>query len=181
MSSIIDQLIDEELQITQHPNKDMIISAIGNPDFLITFSDVNKVGINPRTKFNTPAGIYGWHFDQATIDGAKRNEIFASGRKYGHLMKVRDGAKVLWLGDDRLEVASVVPGKGYGPGLRRVHVSKFERQAYPSMVLTCVLAESCMSAGPKSVAPVSRPETHRMTLCIRCSMKGRTTTMRQSM
>jgi hypothetical protein len=49
MSSIIDQLIDEELQITQHPNKDMIISAIGNPDFLITFSDVNKVGINPRT------------------------------------------------------------------------------------------------------------------------------------
>jgi hypothetical protein len=100
MSSIIDQLIDEELQITQHPNKDMIISAIGNPDFLITFSDVNKVGINPRTKFNTPAGIYGWHFDQATIDGAKRNEIFASGRKYGHLMKVRDGAKVLWLGDD---------------------------------------------------------------------------------
>ena len=100
MSSIIDQLIDEELQITQHPNKDMIISAIGNPDFLITFSDVNKVGINPRTKFNTPAGIYGWHFDQATIDGAKRNEIFASGRKYGHLMKIRDGAKVLWLGDD---------------------------------------------------------------------------------
>ena len=76
MSSIIDQLIDEELQITQHPNKDMIISAIGNPDFLITFSDVNKVGINPRTKFNTPAGIYGWHFDQKTIDGAKKKRDF---------------------------------------------------------------------------------------------------------
>lgn len=37
-----------------------------------------------------------------------------------------------------------------------------------------------MSAGPKSVAPVSRPETARMTLCIRCSMKGRATTMRIS-
>ena len=57
MKSIIDQLIDEELRIRQHPNKDMIISAIGNPDFLVTFSDVNKVGINPGTKFNTPAGI----------------------------------------------------------------------------------------------------------------------------
>ena len=100
MSSIIDQMIDEELRIRQHPNKDMIISAIGNPDFLVTFSDVNKVGINPRTKFNTPAGIYGWHFTQKTIDGAKKNELFASGRDYGHLMKVKDGAKVLWLGDD---------------------------------------------------------------------------------
>ena len=100
MSSIIDQMIDEELRIRQHPNKDMIISAIGNPDFLVTFSDVNKVGINPRTKFNTPAGIYGWHFTQKTIDGAKKNKLFASGRDYGHLMKVKDGAKVLWLGDD---------------------------------------------------------------------------------
>ena len=48
------------------------------------------------------------------------------------------------------------------------------------MVLTWVFAESCMSAGPKSVAPVSRPATARMTLCIRCSMKGRATTMRMS-
>ena len=100
MSSIIDQMIDEELKIRQHPNKDMIVSAIGNPDFLVTFSDVNKVGINPGTKFNTPAGIYGWHFTQDTIDGAKKNKLFASGRDYGHLMKIKDGAKVLWLGDD---------------------------------------------------------------------------------
>ena len=100
MSSIIDQMIDEELKIRQHPNKDMIISAIGDPNFLVTFSDVNKVGINPKTKFNTPAGIYGWHFTQNTIDGAKKNKLFASGRDYGHLMKIKDGAKVLWLGDD---------------------------------------------------------------------------------
>ena len=37
-----------------------------------------------------------------------------------------------------------------------------------------------MSAGPKSVAPVSRPATARMTLCIKCSMKGRATTMRRA-
>jgi hypothetical protein len=48
----------------------------------------------------------------------------------------------------------------------------------PSIVLTCVLAESCMSAGPKSVAPVSRPATAMITLCMVCSMKGRATTMR---
>ena len=48
------------------------------------------------------------------------------------------------------------------------------------MVLTWVLAESCMSAGPKSVAPVSRPETAMTTECIRCSINGRATTMRMS-
>ena len=61
-----------------------------------------------------------------------------------------------------------------------------------SIVLTWVLAEICMSvrragrvrgrrgtaervlspAGPKSVAPVSRPETIAIAECIRCSMKG---------
>ena len=64
-------------------------------------------------------------------------------------------------------------------GARRSGVCAQARNA-PSMVLTCVLAESCMSAGPKSVAPVSRPETARMTLCIRCSMNGRATTIRMS-
>ena len=80
---------------------------------------------------------------------------------------------------------------------------------WPSIVLTCVFAESCMSAGPKTaqtergarergacgvragrrglsgaiarVAPVSRPETVMITLCIRCSMKGRATMMRTSL
>ena len=41
------------------------------------------------------------------------------------------------------------------------------------MVLTDVLAEICMSAGPKRVAPVSRPETVMMHDIIRCSMNGR--------
>ena len=44
---------------------------------------------------------------------------------------------------------------------------------WPSMVLTEVLALICMSAGPKRVAPVSRPATHMMADIIRCSMNGR--------
>lgn len=45
------------------------------------------------------------------------------------------------------------------------------------MVFTCVFALNCMSDGPKSVAPVSRPATVRMTECIMCSMNGRVTAM----
>ena len=111
--------LDEELKIIGHPEKDFIVSVIGDPNYLITFSDINKVGINPKTKFNTPAGIYGWHFNQNTIDGAKKNELFATGRKFGHLMKIKDGAKVLWLGDDdktggvpsREEINAAIAGK----------------------------------------------------------------------
>ena len=44
---------------------------------------------------------------------------------------------------------------------------------WPSIVLTEVLAEICMSAGPNRVAPVSRPATHMMADIIRCSMNGR--------
>ena len=39
--------------------------------------------------------------------------------------------------------------------------------------MTDVLAEICMSAGPKSVAPVSRPATVTTADIIRCSMNGR--------
>lgn len=45
------------------------------------------------------------------------------------------------------------------------------------MVFTDVLAEICMSAGPKSVAPVSRPDTVMIADIIRCSMNGRAITM----
>jgi hypothetical protein len=45
------------------------------------------------------------------------------------------------------------------------------------MVLTEVLAEICMSDGPKMVAPVSLPETASTAESIACSMKGRAMTM----
>ena len=65
-----------------------------------------------------------------------------------------------------------------GKEKRKKAVQRVEiERKHPSIVLTCVLALICMSAGPKSVAPVSRPETVRMAECIRCSMKGRTRTM----
>jgi len=92
--------LSEDLRIDKNTQADIIKKAIGDPNYLIHFSDLNKLGINPKTKYNTPAGIYGWIFTKDIIEDAKKNRIFASARKYGHLMKVRDGAKVLWLGDD---------------------------------------------------------------------------------
>ena len=100
--SLIKEVLEEELKISSNPDRDAIMNAIGDPNFLVSFTDVQKVGINPGTKYNTPAGIYGWHWTKNIVDRASKNKIFGSKRPYAQLLKVKDGAKVLWLGDDSM-------------------------------------------------------------------------------
>ena len=78
----------------------------------------------------------------------------------------------------------VVPASATGGGEHRSlaaaavgdDVVNVAAATHPSMVLTCVFALICMSDGPKSIAPVSRPDTVITAECITCSMKGRATT-----
>ena len=109
LKEMIAEVLEEDLRIDKHPKADIIKKAIGDGNHLITFSDLNKVGINPTTAFNTPAGIYGWHFTAKTLQGAKKNQIFASERKFGHLLKIKNPDKVLWLGTDKTGTSAKSP------------------------------------------------------------------------
>ena len=109
LKEMIAKVLEEDLRIDKHPKADIIKKAIGDGNHLITFSDLNKVGINPTTSFNTPAGIYGWHFTAKTLQGAKKNQIFASERKFGHLLKIKNPNKVLWLGTDKTGTSAKSP------------------------------------------------------------------------
>ena len=109
LKEMIAEVLEEDLRIDKHPKADIIKKAIGDGNHLITFSDLNKVGINPTTSFNTPAGIYGWHFTDKTLQGAKKNQIFASERKFGHLLKIKNPNKVLWLGTDKTGTSAKSP------------------------------------------------------------------------
>ena len=100
LRNMIQEVINETMNIEDHPQRESIIAALNDPNYLVHFSDINKVGINPGTQYNTPAGIYGWHWTDNILDRASKNTLFGSKRKFAHLMKVKDGAKVLWLGDD---------------------------------------------------------------------------------
>ena len=122
---LIQNTINEEMNIEAHPQKEKILAALNDPNYLVHFSDLNKVGINPKTSFNTPAGIYGWHWTDDILDKAAKNKIFGSKRKYAHIMKIKDGAQVLWLGDDKksgklpsLELVGDVAAKAY-PALNK--------------------------------------------------------------
>ena len=101
LREMITGVLEEDLRIDKHPKADIIKKALGDGNHLVSFSDLNKVGINPTTSFNTPAGIYGWHFTDRTLRGAKKNKIFASERKFAHLLKIKNPDKVLWLGTDK--------------------------------------------------------------------------------
>jgi 8-oxo-dGTP pyrophosphatase MutT (NUDIX family) len=100
LRQMIQEAINEEMDIKTHPQRERIMGALDDPNYLVHFSDLNKVGINPKTKYKTPAGIYGWHWTTDTLEKAAKNKLFGSKRNFAHLMKVKDDAKILWLGDD---------------------------------------------------------------------------------
>ena len=100
LRQMIQEAINEEVDIKSHPQRERIMGALDDPNYLVHFSDLNKVGINPKTKYNTPAGIYGWHWTTDTLERAAKNKLFGSKRNFAHLIKVKDDAKILWLGDD---------------------------------------------------------------------------------
>ncbi len=100
LRQMIQEAINEEMDIKTHPQRERIMGALDDPNYLVHFSDLNKVGINPKTKYKTPAGIYGWHWTTDTLERAAKNKLFGSKRNFAHLIKVKDDAKILWLGDD---------------------------------------------------------------------------------
>lgn len=51
-------------------------------NMFIQFSDINKLGVNPKTEFNTPAGIYAYPLKQIWKDLVNNKIPFAGERKY---------------------------------------------------------------------------------------------------
>lgn len=59
-----------------------------DPNVLVHFSDLDKLGINPQSKYDTPVGIYGYPLS-ALYEKIKTNNLpFASNRRYLHVFKI---------------------------------------------------------------------------------------------
>ena len=84
LPTVLDELKKYSTSITQIPTH------------YITFSDVNKVGVNPKSSFETPLGIYTYPVNDVILDQLTKGKIpFASERKFMHLVKPREGANIL--------------------------------------------------------------------------------------
>lgn len=78
--------------------REFIDELIGYDDneHYVHFSNIEKFGINPQTKFGTPAGIYGYPLSYV-IDAIKSGSTseFGFDRKYLHIFRFKPNAKVI--------------------------------------------------------------------------------------
>lgn len=70
--------------------KQRIVQYADDPYAFVHFSDINKLGINPRSSFKTPLGIYGYPIKAFDIENLiKGNVPFAGDREFIHFFVVK--------------------------------------------------------------------------------------------
>jgi hypothetical protein len=70
-------------------------------DYFFSFTDVAKLGVNPRSEYDTPMGIY-FYLASSIVKAIKRKNFkrfipFGAERKYIQVAKVKSGANVIYL------------------------------------------------------------------------------------
>lgn len=73
------------------------IEEFTGPNSYVHYSDLNKLGINPQSSFDTPIGLYGYPLTPAYVQKlrAGRGADFARDRKYAHVFRPRESDTVL--------------------------------------------------------------------------------------
>ena len=72
------------------------ISDSDVPKYFMQFSDTNKLGINPKSKYNTPLGIYSYPITEEMIEKFEIGKLpFAQGRKNIIIFKAQNPNKVI--------------------------------------------------------------------------------------
>lgn len=90
----------------------------GQKGIFISFTAINKVGINPQSGYDTPIGIYAYplaYVLKAVDEDNRRNILipFAREMPYMQVLRVRDGARLLRFSKRQREIPK--PPKGQTP------------------------------------------------------------------
>jgi hypothetical protein len=86
----------------------------------MTFSMLEKVGLNPASDFNTPLGIYTYPITHQMIDDLKNHNIpFASTRKFIHVLTLKNDSTIIDVGsmtiNEALSLANNINDLIYSP------------------------------------------------------------------
>lgn len=66
------------------------------PTHFITFTSLHKVGINPKSKYKTPIGIYTYPLTEDIVSDIAAGQLpFAQDMPYASIVKPKDGASIL--------------------------------------------------------------------------------------
>lgn len=67
------------------------------PQYYMQFSDIDKLGINPQSDFNTPLGIYSYPITQDTLQSLYKGQLpYATERNYIIVFKIRDNTNIIF-------------------------------------------------------------------------------------
>jgi len=80
------------------------LSDDNEPKFFMQFSYINKLGINPRSDWKTPLGIYSYPITTNLLSQFKKGRLpFAQDRKFIIVFSIRPGTKIYNTSPDTLE------------------------------------------------------------------------------
>jgi hypothetical protein len=92
-----------KLPSTLEQLKKYVVADSERPTHFIQFSSINKLGMNPSSRFKTPMGIYSYPLIETMFNQLKKGDIpFASGRDYIIVFKQKPGSNILVAGVDSI-------------------------------------------------------------------------------
>jgi 8-oxo-dGTP diphosphatase len=79
----------------RNPEQNPKVSAIDalkkykdDPSYFITFTSIEKVGLNPKTPYSTPVGLYAYKLDDVFDDLQDKNYLFGKDRPFVNVLKL---------------------------------------------------------------------------------------------
>ena len=107
------------------------ISNPDKPEYYMQFSYVNKLGINPSSKYNTPVGIYSYPITEYSLRSLMTGQIpFASDRTYIIVFKPRSDEGIIYNPDPGMGYAGAIPVEGFTGGITRDEYFDFVKEIY---------------------------------------------------
>ncbi len=80
-----------------------------HPDAFVTFTQINKLGTNPRSEYNTPIGIYAYPISfilkQAKEESDRLRSVFGSHQPYVQVFTVDPNANIWTLSDYKIDLS----------------------------------------------------------------------------
>ena len=84
--------------ITKYVRDSGLGRAMAPVKYAFTMVDIEKVGLNPRTKFNTPAGVYFYPLNPEYYEKLVKNKLpYASEKPYVGVVRLKDTNTDKWL------------------------------------------------------------------------------------
>lgn len=91
LKNILENILKEKRRNPEQNPKISMVDALekykDDPSYFITFTHIEKVGVNPKSPFSTPVGLYAYNLKDVYDDLYDKNYLFGSDRPFVNVIK----------------------------------------------------------------------------------------------